>query len=161
MRNRRNRFRSSVNNLDTLHIIELILEVLIVIFLIIFIFSSIKVKNNISQNNSTIQISENNEFNTNSNSITDTNNILNYDKNSNEQNNKSDNKKDEPQSTTIHMALTGDIMCHNTIYKDAYNSETDNYDFSYIFEDIKYNIQTADIAIRQLRNNFCRKVCRL
>ena len=46
------------------------------------------------------------------------------------------------------MALTGDIMCHNTIYKDAYNSELETYDFSYLFDDIKYNIQTADVAIR-------------
>lgn len=143
MRNRRNRFRSNVNNLDTLHIIKLILEILIVIFLLIFVFSSIKVKQNVSK--SAVQIAESNEINDNSNSNTNTNtsNVI-----SNNNNSKEQNKIDEPQSTTIHMALTGDIMCHNTIYKDAYNSETESYDFSYIFEDIKYNIQTADIAVR-------------
>ena len=45
-------------------------------------------------------------------------------------------------------------MCHNTIYMDAYNSSKDIYDFSYIFEDIKYYIQTADIAIGNLETTF-------
>ena len=45
-------------------------------------------------------------------------------------------------------------MCHNTIYKDAYNSANGNYDFSYIFDDIKYHIQTADIAVGNLETTF-------
>ena len=39
--------------------------------------------------------------------------------------------------TTISMSVIGDIMCHNSQYKDAYNSKTGKYDFSYVFEDIK------------------------
>lgn len=52
------------------------------------------------------------------------------------------------------MALTGDIMCHNTIYNDAFNKQSNTYDFSYLFDDIKYNIQTADIAIGNLETTF-------
>lgn len=52
------------------------------------------------------------------------------------------------------MALTDDIMCHNTIYNDAFNKQSNTYDFSYLFDDIKYNIQTADIAIGNLETTF-------
>ncbi len=155
MRNRRNRFRSNGADLDTLHIIKIILEILIIIFLFIFIFSSINMKKNFSKNNPEIQISENTENISNLNTSSNENTVIDSDKNNLIQDTQSKIQNNEPQSTTIHMALTGDIMCHNTIYKDAYNSETETYDFSYIFEDIKYNIQTADISIRQPRNYFC------
>jgi len=45
-------------------------------------------------------------------------------------------------------------MCHNTIYNDAFNKQSNTYDFSYLFDDIKYNIQTADIAIGNLETTF-------
>ena len=35
------------------------------------------------------------------------------------------------------MSVIGDIMCHNTQYNDAYNNKTGQYDFSYVFEEIK------------------------
>ena len=155
MRNRRNRFRSSGADLNTLRIIKIILEVLIVILLFVFIYSSIKVKNNISKDNSEIQIAEKNNSISNSDTTSNENNTTDLNENNIVPNTISEFQNDEPQSTTIHMALTGDIMCHNTIYNDAYDSETESYDFSYIFEDIKYNIQTADISIRQPRNYFC------
>ena len=158
MRNRRNRFRSSGADLNTLRIIKIILEVLIVILLFVFIYSSIKVKNNISKDNSEIQIAEKNNNISNLDTTSNENNTTDLNENNIVPNTISEFQNDEPQSTTIHMALTGDIMCHNTIYKDAYNSETESYDFSYIFEDIKYNIQTADISIRKLRNYFCRQI---
>ena len=72
----------------------------------------------------------------------------------NTQNTQSPTNEVTKKSTTINMALTGDIMCHNTIYKDAYNSANGNYDFSYIFDDIKYHIQTADIAVGNLETTF-------
>ena len=44
----------------------------------------------------------------------------------------------EEEKTDISFTLTaiGDIMCHNTQYMDAFNSETNEYDFSYVFKDI-------------------------
>ena len=151
MRNRRNRFKPNVDNINTLYIIKITLKILIVILLLIFIFSSIKMKTSINQQNILAKSNTSNETNENNqtdiNINSDTNN-KNVESNTISERNEITQQKNEPKSTTINMALTGDIMCHNTIYKDAYNSEAENYDFSYIFEDIKYNIQTADIAVR-------------
>lgn len=68
----------------------------------------------------------------------------------------SDNVKDsEPiKDTTITMSVIGDIMCHDSQYKDAYNSQTKEYDFSYVFSDVKYYLQTADIAVGNLETTF-------
>ena len=57
----------------------------------------------------------------------------------------------------INMAVIGDIMCHNTQYKDAYNSKTGSYDFSYVFSDIKDYISSADISIGNLETTFAGK----
>ena len=55
------------------------------------------------------------------------------------------------------MSVIGDIMCHNTQYKDAYNSSTGTYDFSYVFEDIKSYVSEADIAVGNLETTFAGK----
>ena len=57
----------------------------------------------------------------------------------------------------ISMSVIGDIMCHNSQYTDAYNSSTDTYDFSYVFENIKQYINPADIAIGNLETTFAGK----
>ena len=128
---------------------------LIVVCLIIFINSSIHVKKStlISKNNNLNEIAVNNTTENNGlNDNSSNNNVLN--------NNISQNTvtqepvQSSPKSTTINMAITGDIMCHNTIYNDALNKSTNEYDFSYIFEDIKYHIQTADIAVGNLETTF-------
>ena len=56
------------------------------------------------------------------------------------------------EDATFTMAVTGDIMCHNTQYADAKTGNS--YDFSYVFEDIKKYIQTADIAVGNLETTF-------
>ena len=145
MRNRRTRFKSNNNNLDIIHITKIILEILIIVCLLIFIFSSINLK---KRNSSLIKISEDTEFQSDTNTTLNSEDTVNLNNNLPDEENSTSEKKTENKSTTINMALTGDIMCHNTIYKDAYNSELETYDFSYLFDDIKYNIQTADIAIR-------------
>ena len=48
-------------------------------------------------------------------------------------------------------------MCHSTNFKAAYNSETKEYDFSSVFTNVAKYITEADIAIRKLRNNICRR----
>lgn len=65
-----------------------------------------------------------------------------------------DEKQPVPQDTNIKMAVIGDIMCHNTQYNDAYNSNTKTYDFSYVFENIKDYISSADIAVGNLETTF-------
>ena len=54
----------------------------------------------------------------------------------------------------LSISVIGDIMCHNTQYKDAYNSSTGTYDFSYVFDDIKDYISGADIAVGNLETTF-------
>ena len=58
---------------------------------------------------------------------------------------------------TFSLSAIGDIMCHNTQYMDAYNSNTDSYDFSYVFEDIQNYIGSADISIGSLETTFAGK----
>ena len=145
---RRRRFQSNNNYIDNLTIVKRVLQILIVIFLLIFIYSSIKMKKNVTKQNllaeriTNTETSESSDINThNEQNTTIENNI------------DSENTK-KPKSTTINMAFTGDIMCHNTIYKDAYDSENASYNFSYIFDEIKYNIQTADVSIGNLETTF-------
>ena len=151
MRNRRTQRSRYNSNLSTLKLTSKILAILIIIFLLIFINSLIN--HNKTNNNQTnlSGVSDNNEQ---SNS---TQTAINDNSTNNTQNVNSDTTTTtEPtkKSTTINMALTGDIMCHNTIYNDAFNKQSNTYDFSYIFDDIKYNIQTADIAIGNLETTF-------
>ncbi len=66
---------------------------------------------------------------------------------------KKENTKEETD-TTFTLAAIGDVMCHNTQYRDAYNADTQEYDFSYVFHDIKFYTQTADIAVGSLETSF-------
>lgn len=59
-----------------------------------------------------------------------------------------------PEPTTIHMSAIGDIMCHLTNIKNAYNSTSKDYDFSNVFENIKSYTQNADITIGNLETTF-------
>lgn len=62
-----------------------------------------------------------------------------------------------PKNITVNMAVIGDIMCHSTNFQSAYNSETDSYDFSNVFTDIKPYIENADIAVGNLETTFAGK----
>ena len=67
--------------------------------------------------------------------------------------NKDEQKEEDneiKEDINIKMAVIGDIMCHNSQYKDAYDSKNNTYDFSYVFSDIKEYISSADIAIGNL-----------
>lgn len=63
-------------------------------------------------------------------------------------------EKEIPPDITIKMAVIGDIMCHNSNYFDAYNESTGRYDFSYVFADIKEELQSADITVGNLETTF-------
>jgi len=63
----------------------------------------------------------------------------------------------EVKSTTFTLTALGDILCHNTQYWDAYNSSTDEYDFSYVFDDIKSYTSASDITIANLETSFAGK----
>lgn len=119
-----------------------ILVFLLVLFILLFSFSilylnkkisSLSLENNYFQNNIS------NNFNT-----SNLENILN-----------SDSQTvilQTPKDTSFSMSVIGDIMCHNTQFKDAYSNGT--YDFSYVFTDIKDYIQNSDISIGNLETTF-------
>ena len=58
------------------------------------------------------------------------------------------------KTTTFTLTAIGDIMCHDTQYKDAYNSSTLQYDFNYVFDDIKHHIKDSDLTIGNLETTF-------
>lgn len=62
-----------------------------------------------------------------------------------------------PNDKTINISVIGDIMCHNTQYQDAYDSSLGDYDFSYVFENIKGYIENADLAIGNLETTLAGK----
>ena len=62
----------------------------------------------------------------------------------------SQNRAVQEEDITFTLATTGDIMCHNTNFQDAYNSSTKSYDFSYYFTDVKQYLQEADITVGNL-----------
>ena len=62
-----------------------------------------------------------------------------------------------PEDVSITMSVIGDIMCHDSQYKDAYVEDTDSYDFTYVFSDIQKYIQVADIAVGNLETTFAGK----
>ena len=72
----------------------------------------------------------------------------------NEKNKTNNNSEETPTDTTFTLTAIGDIMCHNTQYLDAYNDETGEYDFSYVFDDISLYTKTADICIGNLETTF-------
>lgn len=65
--------------------------------------------------------------------------------------------EEEKLDTKFSMAFTGDIMCHNTMYMDAYDQETDTYDFSYFFDDVREYLEKTDITIGNLETTFAGK----
>ena len=84
-------------------------------------------------------------------------NIAKNDSNSNQaenvftaKNTTNNNKSVQNEDITFTLATTGDIMCHNTNFQDAYNSSTKSYDFSYYFTDVKKYLQEADITVGNL-----------
>ena len=68
--------------------------------------------------------------------------------------NANNNSETEPSDISFTLSAIGDIMCHNTQYNDAYNDDTDTYDFSYVFENISLYTKTADICIGNLETTF-------
>ncbi len=74
-----------------------------------------------------------------------------------EQNSVENENIQKETDTTFTMTAIGDVMCHNTQYWDAYIKESDEYDFSYVFDDIYRYIKMSDIAIGSLETSFAGK----
>ena len=144
MRNKRsNRMRRKKPNISAINVI---LIFLIVLFLFAF-FKNLLSKNNSNEiadsGNTTISENKENENAENKESKNETN-----------KNSENKSKSEQENDITFTMAVTGDIMCHNTNFQDAYNSSTKSYDFSYYFTDVKKYLQGADITIGNLETTF-------
>ncbi|MBR3132761.1 MAG: CapA family protein [Clostridia bacterium] len=75
---------------------------------------------------------------------------------------KSDSSEQEPEKEkvediTFNMTVTGDVLCHNTQYFDAYIPSEDTYDFSYMFDDVKKYFDAGDICVGTMETNFAGK----
>ena len=133
-RNQRNRKRKNFREEKFKKILEIIIFILILLVLIL-IFKNLHKSNNYNENK-----------NLNNNSQTNEQEII--------ENNVETTENEE--NTPINFTLTaiGDTLCHNTQYWDAYNSATKEYDFSYVYEDIKYYTSSSDITIGSLETTF-------
>ena len=58
------------------------------------------------------------------------------------------------KDTSISLCVVGDIMCHDTQYKDAYEAHTKTYDFSHVFTNIADKLSSADLTIGNLETTF-------
>ena len=150
MRNQRNKRtkHTAKENLNAFFkLCALIAFILAIILLIQYLIDK---KNNINIS------SKNIEKNTSENSNLYSNENLNTSENSNSfaNENSTSTTSDDKKDITFNMAVTGDIMCHNTMFKDAYNSSSKKYDFSYFFDDIKTYLEDADITIGNLETTF-------
>lgn len=61
------------------------------------------------------------------------------------------------ESKTFTLTAIGDVLCHNTQYWDAHNKSTDEYDFSYVFDDVKAYTSAGDITLASLETSFAGK----
>ena len=146
MRNKRNaRVRKKKNNV----IASARLAIFIILMIVVIIILGKNTSNNSKNHNANLaQIEEN---------INSTSTAENPDDNSDDNSNnvsKSEEKTLEQKDITFTMGVTGDIMCHNTNFQDAYDSSTKTYDFSYVFDDIKLYLQTPDVTVGNLETTF-------
>ena len=58
------------------------------------------------------------------------------------------------KSRSFTLTGMGDVMCHNTQFKDAYVSSNGTYDFNYVFENIKDVTSQDDLTIGNLETTF-------
>lgn len=119
-------------------IIIIFLIIAMISFIVLFMYGQIKKDNIVSKN------------------IEDEQNLYTEQDNINEEHQNTESKEIK-EDTNIKMVAIGDIMCHNSQYKDAYDSKTNTYDFSYVFSDVKQYINSADIAIGNLETTFAGK----
>ena len=61
------------------------------------------------------------------------------------------------ENKTFTLTAIGDVLCHNTQYWDAHNKTTDEYDFSYVFDDVKTYTSAGDITLASLETSFAGK----
>lgn len=129
--------RTDINHTKTRNILIIIICILLIIFTGIIAFNYLKNKNDyknlVKTSKQEIETEKQEELDSS--------------------NNVQENQKEETD-TTFTLTAIGDVMCHNTQYMDAYDSNTGTYDFSYVFDNISSYTKTADICIGNLETSF-------
>lgn len=120
-----------------------ILKIVLIVFIIALIFIFYDDFLHLFKNSDNVNNIENNQ----DNSFINDSNLSQLDSSSNSEENKL-------SDVNFNLVATGDILCHNTQYFDAYNSSTGEYDFNYVFENVVKYIEPADIAISSLETTF-------
>ncbi len=140
-RNRRNS-RNSNNyiNDDTKKIIKVLLKFICILLILFFIVMLFNILNNWITYHSIINQSQTSSSN--------------VDTNISEQNDVSENTN---ENTTFNLTAIGDIMCNSVQSADAYISDSGEYDFSYVFDDIEYYIKNSSITVANLETTFAGK----
>jgi poly-gamma-glutamate synthesis protein (capsule biosynthesis protein) len=80
-----------------------------------------------------------------------------FEESENTENTETTDEKEEVQhikTSKVKIKIAGNILCENAILNDAYNAESNEYDFSTMFADIKDLITDSDITIGSLETNF-------
>lgn len=137
-KNRNNKFNININFQKKF----LIFFIIILIFFIFFI-----IKNYYFDNNFKLLSKE--EYYKNEQTFNELENNI-----SPKENKTSQNNIQHDESITFNMTAIGDVLCHNTQYWDAHNKSTNEYDFSYVFEDINYYTKVSDITLASLETTF-------
>lgn len=139
MRRAKRRKPKSNNNMKKI----ILFFVIFILILLLFLLLKNIPFNNIHKSNLQNDITNNDNLNTSTENI---------------ENNVSENivKESRPKETPITFTMTaiGDSLCHNTQYWDAYNKEIGEYDFSYVYEDIRDYTKYTDITIGSLETTF-------
>ena len=137
-RNRRNNRKNNMNiGDDTKKITSILLKIVIILFAIFLIVMIFHISSNWIKYNS----------------ITD-GYLSALNNTEDDSNNQNEDMQNTDEDTTFNLTAIGDIMCHNTQYMDAYNSDTGEYDFSYVFDDISYYIKNSNITVANLETSF-------
>jgi len=128
------------------------------VFLVLFIFIILIIGliNLINNNSKNDNLNENNSKNNDVVLSDNYENVIldnNQDQNNN-QNNNQNNSKTIAEDISININVAGDIITHNSNFKDAYSSRDDEYDFSYVFDNIADYFERADFNIGTLESNF-------
>ena len=140
-RNQRNRNKKNLKKEKLKKVLEILIIILITVILI-FLFKNL---HNYYKNNHNYVKNQNTNIDNNMNQLNDL---------ENSENNMEATNTEEDSSINFTLTAIGDTLCHNTQYWDAYNSETKEYDFSYVYEDIKYYTKVADITVGSLETTF-------
>ena len=141
-RTSKNRTRRNVKNSHTrsgeinlIRVFSVLIIILIIIFGCILVFSK--------KSDNVVNTSEDNQ----NNSV-----VL-----SDNQDSLTKDETPAKEDVSFTMCAIGDVMCHNTQYWDAYQKETDDYDFSYVYTDIVKYTKHPDITIANLETSFAGK----